>query len=288
MNKSAPEEIVSRLIEDGSEDIDFPSPKKWNFSDWVYDQNYEDEEEFYRLLDDVVYETESVHLDTGTYLVANGEKYGQPGYVLINSNFAGDSLQFDSLEDLERFVTYHEYRRGAFIDADRHIYQWDEPDVKEYTIDQKREHLVYESGGYIFLKLPTDPEFIRAEGKKMSHCLSVAHHDYCQRMEAKEIEVYSQTDAQTGNPVVDIEVALLKPSYNKAVDRPTVTQIRGVRNQVPPKDEYLPALMDFFKHYGQKQGWAIWGHGVRNFDGVVDGDALLKRWEELQAKSGEG
>lgn len=117
------------------------------------------------------------------------------------------------------------------------------------------------------------------------NCLSVAHEDYCQRMERGEIEVYSQTEIATGKPVVDIEVALKKPSYNKPVKEPTVTQIRGPRNQLPPDDRHLPALMDFLTNYGGPKGWKITGHNVTNFDGRTDGDVVMDRWKELQKES---
>ncbi len=117
------------------------------------------------------------------------------------------------------------------------------------------------------------------------NCLSVAHRDYCERMRKREIEVYSMTNAETGEPVVDIEVALTKGSYSRAkVEKPAVTQVRGIRNEMPPRDEYLDALMVFFREYGEAQGWQLIGHGVRNFDGRADGEITLKRWQDLQGE----
>ena len=116
------------------------------------------------------------------------------------------------------------------------------------------------------------------------NCLSTAHRDYCERMIAGQIEVYSQTEIATGRPVIDIEVALTKPSYNKPVTRPTVTQIRGPRNQLPPDDRHLPALMDFLTNYGGPKGWQVTGHHVVNFDGRADGDVVMARWKHLQNK----
>lgn len=88
------------------------------------------------------------------------------------------------------------------------------------------------------------------------------------------------TDKTTNMPVVDIEVALVASSYGGPVDSPTVTQIRGMRNQCPPKDDYIPSLMEFFNTYGR--GWKLHGHGVKNFDYQMDGQLLVERWEELK------
>ena len=116
----------------------------------------------------------------------------------------------------------------------------------------------------------------------MRHCLEVAHHDYSQRMAAGEIEVYSMTDIRYNMPRVDIEVALTKSSYSyNKIEKPSVTQIRGIRNECPPKDEYLPSLMAFFADYGK--GWSLTDHRVANFDGRTDGDLVVKRWQQVQA-----
>ena len=117
------------------------------------------------------------------------------------------------------------------------------------------------------------------------NCLRGSHNSYSQRMEAGQIEVYSMTDKRTNRPVIDVEVALTKGSYSSAdVERPCVTQIRGVRNECPPKDEYLPALMDFLQNFGK--GWQLTGHRVQNFDGTLDGERVLRRWRELQGHLG--
>jgi hypothetical protein len=192
--------------------------------------------------------------------------------------------RFDTDTDMERWLAYNEEQQGMEVDMERHAYvSKHEPDVPDYTLEQKRVHVVYETGGYIFLKLPHDPDFIRREGLSMQHCLSVAHRDYCERMIGGQIEVYSMTDATTGKPAVDIEVALTKPSYNKPVAHPTVTQIRGPRNQLPPDDKHMPALVEFLSVYGKEKGWVLSGHGVTNFDGRTDGDVVIERWKELHA-----
>ncbi len=185
--------------------------------------------------------------------------------------------------DMKRWLAYNEEQADMEVDMERHAYvSHREPDVPDYTLDQKRPHVVYEADGYIFLKLPHDPDFIRREGINMQHCLAVAHRDYCERMIGGQIEVYSMADATSGKPVVDIEVALTKPSYNKPVTQPTVTQIRGPRNQLPPDDKLLPALMQFLTVYGKEKGWVLTGHGVTNFDGRTDGDVVIERWQEIQ------
>ena len=157
-----------------------------------------------------------------------------------------------------------------------------EPEPPEYTLDQKRAHIVYETADYLFFKLPNDPAFVQREGKSMSHCLNGCHHSYVSRMQGGEIEVYSMTDKRDNKPRVNIEVALTKGSYSsRKVEKPAVTQIRGIRNECPPKDEYLPALMDFFQNYGAN--WQLSSHDVNNFDGRIDGDRVLSRWQELQS-----
>ena len=89
------------------------------------------------------------------------------------------------------------------------------------------------------------------------------------------------TDKRDNRPRVDIEVALTKGSYSsQPITKPTVTQIRGIRNECPPKDEYLLDLMAFLTEYGSN--WLITGHPVRNFDGRTDGDLVLARWQQLQ------
>lgn len=150
-------------------------------------------------------------------------------------------------------------------------------------IEDKIKMKVFEHGNYIFYPLPLDEEFIRREGWDMQHCLAFCQKDYCNRMRDKKIEVYSMTDKTTNMPVVDIEVALVDSSYGGPVDGPTVTQIRGMRNQCPPKDDYIPSLMEFFKNYGE--GWKLGGHGVKNFDYQMDGELLLERWNQIQIGS---
>lgn len=227
------------------------------------------------------------------------ETRGMPFIEALNNSFLADydnarllplflnrvGLQFTDRAHLRRWLAYNSEQEGLRVDRKTHAYTWTrEPDAPTYTLDQKRTHLVYETGGYIFLKLPHDKDFIRREGVDMSHCLSTAYGDYCERMIAGQIEVYSQTEIATGKPVIDIEVALTKPSYNKPVTRPTVTQIRGPRNQLPPDDRHLPALMDFLTNYGGPKGWQVTGHHVVNFDGRADGDVVMARWKHLQNK----
>lgn len=147
-------------------------------------------------------------------------------------------------------------------------------------LEEKEAHEVFRSGDYLFLRLPADEEFVRREGWDMNHCLAVCQDDYCRRMRLGEIEVYSMTHIPTNRPVVDIEVALTRSSYGGGVDMPTVSQIRGVANQCPPDDRYLPHLADFFCSIGS--GWRIQGHGVRNFDSRHDGDVVMRRWAQVR------
>jgi hypothetical protein len=198
------------------------------------------------------------------------------------------SFRFNSRRAMDAFLDAHGPREeegtGLQADTEKHIYTYQrEPDAPKYSLEQKRAWVVYEYGDFIFIKMPTDADFLRREGIDMQHCLSVAHKDYCRRMLAGELDEYSMVDTRDGLPKVDIEVALTRGSYSHInIEKPTVTQIRGMRNEMPPKDEYLEPIMAFFKEYGKD--WAISGHSVKNFDGQVDGDRVLKRWQQLQGE----
>lgn len=148
------------------------------------------------------------------------------------------------------------------------------------NIEFKRNLAVFADGNYIFYPLPFDEEFIRREGVAMDHCLSFAHFDYCRRMRNGEIIVYSMTDVVTNTPVVDIELALTKSSYGGPVTKPSVTQIRGVRNELPPRNEYLDSLIHFLSFYGID--WQVESHGVKNFDSKCDGDVLFDHYRKLK------
>lgn len=132
--------------------------------------------------------------------------------------------------------------------------------------------------------VPATGVFVLEGNILTGNCLSTAYSDYCARMKAGQIEVYSQTRKADNTPVIDIEVALTKSSYGGPVEHPSVTQIRGVANECPPKDEYLPALMEFFENYGKPRSWAVTNHGTRNFDGRTDGDAVTARWNQIKDK----
>lgn len=167
------------------------------------------------------------------------------------------------------------------FDTDTHVFRSSTRSQapRVVPLEEKMGHAVYRSGDYLFLRLPADEEFVRREGWDMSHCLAVCQVDYCRRMRAGEIEVYSMTHIPTNTPVVDIEVALTKSSYGGPVDRPTVSQIRGVANQCPPKDDLLPDLISFLKSFGSS--WKLGSHGVRNFDSQLDGDLVMRRWAQV-------
>lgn len=222
-----------------------------------------------------------------------GEK---PYYVDYNDMVATPQdwdeplLQFETFDQMSDFLDQQQgpgEGRDAVQpgDAAQHIYRHYEPppDAPEISLEQKRAYVVFEHEPYLFLKMPQDEAFVRREGIDMEHCLSVAHKSYCDRMREGAQELYSMTDSRTGKPVVDIEVALTRSSYRGPVKEASVTQVRGVRNQCPPKDEYLPALMDFFQTYGAK--WKLTGHNVPNFDGKLDGEMVVRRWQELQGES---
>jgi hypothetical protein len=90
---------------------------------------------------------------------------------------------------------------------------------------------------------------------------------------------FSLVDLNDGMPKVDIELSLTESSYSGEVQEPVVTQIRGISNQCPPDDRYLPAIVEFMRN----QGLVFTGHGVTNFDGRCDGDLVLERWLEIQS-----
>lgn len=278
--------VVDHLLEGGpkaSESEDSTNPMFWpEFADWTNRQ-------FEEYLDGLP-----------TTFLHGGSEYAldYQNNFLVALQPADPCYRFDDEVQMNAFLDKYEegtYGKlegddwGAETDTRKHIYvSQRQNDLPDYTLEQKRAHVVYENGGYLFLKLPHDPDFIQREGQLMQHCLAVAHRDYCSRMVAGQIEVYSQTDATTGKPVVNIEVALTKPSYNKAVTKPTVTQIRGMRNELPPKDAYLPSLVAFLQDYGAPKGWVLTDHGVVNFDGRTDGDAVMARWKQLQGDQPQG
>lgn len=150
-------------------------------------------------------------------------------------------------------------------------------------LEERESHEVHRQGDYLFIRMPADEEFVRREGWDMRHCLAICQVDYCRRMRLGEIELYSMVHIPTNLPVVDIEVAVTRSSYGGTVAEPTVSQIRGVANQCPPDDRYLPALVGFISSFGM--AWRLQGHGIRNFDGRTDGDLLMDRWAHVGAES---
>jgi len=152
-------------------------------------------------------------------------------------------------------------------------------EIDYHDIEYKIKNAIFEDGDYIFYPLPHDEEFIRLEGVNMNHCLAYAQKDYCNRMKAGEIIVYSMTDKILNLPVVDIELAITRSSYGGPVVEPTVSQIRGEANELPPNDVFMPSLMKFLQNYGKT--WNIESHGVKNFDYQCDGDVVLARWKEM-------
>lgn len=170
------------------------------------------------------------------------------------------------------------------FDSDTHVFRSSTRSSapRVVPLEEKMRHGVFNSGEYLFLRLPADEEFVRREGWDMNHCLAVCQDDYCRRMRKGEIEVYSMTHIPTNTPVVDIEVALTRSSYGGSVSRPTVSQIRGVANQCPPKDDLLPDLISFLKSFGAS--WNLGGHGVKNFDSRLDGDIVMRRWAQVEGR----
>jgi len=189
------------------------------------------------------------------------------------------AYSFDGFDEFRAFMEEQGKGTGA-EDVERHVYTpYQRPaDPAPIPLEKKLAHEVFRSGNYVFLKMPQDETFIQREGIDMQHCLAVAHKDYCKRMVNAEIDLFSMTDLTTGLPVVDIEIALTRSSYGGPVKQPTVTQLRGMRNECPPKDAYLPAIAAFFESYGKD--WKL--TGIRSFDGRFDGEEFLRRWNAIK------
>lgn len=143
---------------------------------------------------------------------------------------------------------------------------------------EKLDRAVFRYGNYFIMEMPADPEFLYHEGVAMNHCLQVCYREYAERMKTGAQRQFSLIDLNDGMPKVDIELSLTESSYSGEVQEPVVTQIRGISNQCPPDDRYLPAIMEFMRN----QGLVFTHHGVPNFDGRCDGDLVLERWEKIK------
>jgi hypothetical protein len=139
----------------------------------------------------------------------------------------------------------------------------------------------FEYRGYRFVKLPGDAATLMIEGGYMQHCLGDAKTAelYAQRIRDGKQEVWSMIDLYTRRPVVNIEVALTESSYGGSVGHPTVSQVRGVRNECPPKPQYILALAWFFLEHPE---WILCNHGIRGCDGKVDGDEFVRANREME------
>jgi hypothetical protein len=145
------------------------------------------------------------------------------------------------------------------------------------TLKKKLEKKVFSGDMYDFIELEPTPEAYQREGYDMEHCLSYLYDEYSQFARDKKIIVYSMIDV-IGIPQLDIELALTEGCGVKIkVDKPTVMQIRGVRNQCPPADYLLDDLFLFLNNYGKD--WII-EHNYPNFDGKCDGRVVTKYFKE--------
>jgi len=255
-------ELVRRLLEDDGE------------AEPVYNWEREWFNGDRRAVIDYLSVLTTIYLDGKPYFNDSNEA------ILFPRREGDPAYRFDTYDAYRDFLRAHNAdTEGMDVDVERHVYNIKLPTVPKISLEDKLKHEVYRTrdGQWIFLKMPTDENFIQREGVDMRHCLSVAYKDYCARMRTAEIDLYSMIDATKGKPVVDIEIALTKSSYGGPVGQPTVTQLRGEANECPPQDKYLPALAEFFSAFGKN--WKL--TGVRSFDGRFDGEEFLKRWHAL-------
>ena len=145
-------------------------------------------------------------------------------------------------------------------------------------LEEKLKRAIFQHGDYFVMEMPADEEFLRAEGIAMGHCLQSDFNQYVARMRLGRQRQFSLVDSRTGEPQVNIELSLTHSSYAGRVRYPVITQIRGHRNQCPPADKFLPAVVTFL----EENRLCYAGHGVPNFDGLCDGDRVRARWLELE------
>lgn len=201
--------------------------------------------------------------------------------ILYNDDDPDEKLEFQSPQEMTEYLDANEDKTYHNVGSQHKFTSFVYKDPEPIPLDKKLVHEVFRYGDFSVLLIPHDEQFIRREGFDMQHCLISAYHSYCERAKAKEIELFSLIDLKDGDPKVDIEVALTISSYSGRVPYPVVFQIRGKRNECPPKAEYIPALMAFFDSYGKQHNWKLFGHGFRNFDGKIDGDLLVRAAESL-------
>ena len=219
-----------------------------------------------------------VVLKDGTELFAD-----LPAMALLDMDY-NVYKQFDDEFTMTKFIRDNERPQAKRDDEDdvgRHIFHWKSPvEPPQLSLEQRQAFVIFSYEHWRVLKLPADPQVLQREGVAMQHCLSYLHNDYAARQKTGEIELYSLLDTRDNDPKVDIEVALSRDSYRRNHEQPTVIQIRGKRNECPPKDEYILPLQAFFEEYGK--GWNISDHNFPNFDGKVDGKLFKARVEALR------
>ena len=196
----------------------------------------------------------------------------------------------DESEEDARWAEYNATHQHPLVQ--RVTRSWGEREVLKYDhlpadqpipLADKAPFIVFEWGNFAFVQMPADVNFIKQEGRNMNHCLAVDYRRYAERLASGAQLQFSMVDKRDEMPKVDTEVSLTQASYvSDKITRPVVTQIRGLRNQCPPADEYVEPLIRFYETVGKD--WQLTGHGVRNFDGGRDGEKLVRRWKEMQAE----
>ena len=186
---------------------------------------------------------------------------------------------------LTDFELLSKYADSRWDQLDQHAFRWreDVPPPAAIPLEEKMKHCVWRGDSFDVIRLPPNAAWYQREGYDMQHCLQYLHVRYAEAAQQGGIILYSLID-RTGQPHVDIELAVTEGyGVRVQVDQPTLTQIRGFRNQCPPSDHYMTDLVRFITEYGIK------GHGWNpicarpNFDGKYDGALVAQRWMELTA-----
>jgi hypothetical protein len=156
------------------------------------------------------------------------------------------------------------------------------PHYKPPTLEDKKRMALATYGDLIVLELPPDPAFLHDEGVRMRHCLETDYAAYAMRIRTGAQRHFSFVDTRDGQPKVNLELAVTRSSYQGLVESPVITQVRGVANQCPPDDRYIPAVVAFCTENGLALQHKV---PTKNFDDRLDGQLVLDRWAKINHSS---